>query len=470
MKKIFYSFIYILFIFVFIQGCSNKQVSEQIELAQKQLECGATVDSDKTIENILPKVKNKKDLAKIISLKAEISAGKGFFEEAREEIRIAVATNPNNAQIRRQSANVYLKMGDISRALSEINKANDISSDDLSISALKIYIYSKFYDNYTALYEARNILREHSECKHTIEDLNQIYLQIADILVEEKEFAKAKNIYDDILKYEPNNDKALLGIANIYYIKKNIKKAEEVVLKAIDKNVFNPQSHLLASQIYYLQNKPQKIKNELEIALSYNCTTPALAIEYGFVCLKNKDIETAEKFANIALNSAPNNADVLGFVATVSTIKDHIKQAQQYAQRALELDPNNLIANIAETEIAFKTMNFQKAEDHLKICLKQDENSVIANTYMARIRLIQNNTRDAEMFIDKALINAPHDQIILYFKSCIYAQKSDKVRAFVYLKKAVENGLKGKKNIKMDKVWQKYLNDREFQEIISKIQ
>ena len=119
---------------------------------------------------------------------------------------------------------------------------------------------------------------------------------------------------------------------------------------------------------------------------------------------------------------------------------------------------------------AFKTMNFQKAEEHLKICLKQDENSVIANTYMARIRLIQNNTRDAEMFIDKALINAPHDQIILYFKSCIYAQKSDKIRAFVYLKKAVENGLKGKRNIKMDKVWQKYLNDREFQEIISKIQ
>ena len=81
-----------------------------------------------------------------------------------------------------------------------------------------------------------------------------------------------------------------------------------------------------------------------------------------------------------------------------------------------------------------------------------------------------NNTKEAEMYIDKALINAPHDQIILYFKSCIYAQKSDKIRAFAYLKKAVENGLKGKREIKMDKVWQKYLNDREFKDIISNIQ
>ena len=93
MKKIFFSFIYILFIFVFIQGCSNKQVSEQIELAQKQLECGATVDSDKTIENILPKVKNKKDLAKILSLKAEISAGKGFFENRPVVVPAALSLN-----------------------------------------------------------------------------------------------------------------------------------------------------------------------------------------------------------------------------------------------------------------------------------------------------------------------------------------------------------------------------------------
>ena len=60
MKKIFFSLIYVLFIFVFIQGCSNKQIDEQVELAKRQLESGATVACDRTIINILPNVKDKK--------------------------------------------------------------------------------------------------------------------------------------------------------------------------------------------------------------------------------------------------------------------------------------------------------------------------------------------------------------------------------------------------------------------------
>lgn len=470
MKNICFSFIFILFICIFIQGCSNQKITEQIDIAQKQLECGASLDSEKTIQKIILKIKNKKLLAKLLSLKAEISAGKGMFETSREEIRMAVASDSENGEIRKQSAKVYLKMGDINRAISEINRANEISPDDLSISALKIQILSKLYNNYKALSEARNILKEHSECSHTKEELDQIYLQIADLLVEEKEYSKAKSIYEDIEKNEALKDKALLGIAHIHYIQKNMTEAEKFVLASIKVNKFNPNSYILISRIYYLQNQPHKIKKELEFALNHNCTTPELVIEYGFLSLRNKDLESAEKFAELALNSAPNNPDVLGFVATVSIDKNHLKQAKKYSEAALELDPNNTIAHIAETEIDLKDKNLNEAEKHLKICLKNDENFVIANTYMAKIKLIQNNTKEAEKYIDKALSRAPNDHFILYFKSCIYATKSDKTNAFKYLKKAIENGAKGKREITGDNCWQKYLKDNEFQEIISKIQ
>ena len=455
--------------FLLIQGCYNPKIAEKIDLAQKQLEIGATADSEKTIQNIILKTKDNKQLAKLLSIKAEISAGKGMFENSIEEIRSAVTLDSKSGKIRKQSAKVYLKMGDLNRSLSEIERATEISPDDLSISALKIYILSKLYDPYTALSYARNVLREHSECKHTKEELNLIYLKIADLLVEEKEYKKAKNIYENILKDEGLKDKALFGIANIYYLQKNIKDAEKFVLKSIEANEFNPEPHILASKIYHLQNQPQKIKRELEFSLNHNCTTPALAIEYGFLCLRSKDLETAEKFAEIALNSAPNNPDVLGFVATVSIDKNHIQQAKKYSQRALELDPKNIIAHIAKTEIALKNRDLKEAEKHLKICLEDDDTFLIANTYMAKIKLIQNNIKEADKYIDKAIAKAPTDYFALYFKSCIFATKSDKANAFKYLKKAIENGAKIKREIIADNCWQKYLKDPEFQKIISKI-
>ncbi|MBR0518771.1 hypothetical protein IJJ97_03155, partial [bacterium] len=145
------SFIFILSIFLFVTGCYNTKLAEKIDIAQKQLESGATADSEKTIQNIIFKIKDKKQLAKILSLKAEISAGKGMFENSMEEIRTAVASDSQNGEIRKQSAKVYFKMGDLNRALSEIDRATEISPDDLSISALKISILSKLYDKYTAL-------------------------------------------------------------------------------------------------------------------------------------------------------------------------------------------------------------------------------------------------------------------------------------------------------------------------------
>ena len=465
----FLSFIFILSIFLFVTGCYNAKLAEKIDLAQKQLEIGATADSEKTIQNIILKIKDKKQLAKILSIKAEISAGKGMFKHSIEEIRTAVALDSQNGEIRKQSAKVYLRMGDLNRSLSEIERATEISPDDLSISALKIYILSKLYDKYTALSYARNLLREHSECQHTKKELNLIYLKIADLLVEEKEYSKAKSIYEDILKDEQQKDNALLGIANIYYLQKNTKKAEKFVLQSIEANEFNPESHILAARIYHLQNQPQKIKRELESALNHNCTTPALAIEYGFLCLRSKDLETAEKFAKLALNSAPNDPDVLGFVATVAIDKNHFQQAKEYSQKSLDLDPKNMIAHVARTEMALKNKDFKEAEKHLKICLENDDTFLIANTYMAKIKLIQNNIKESEKYIDKAIAKAPTDHFALYFKSCICATKSDKANAFKYLKKAIKHGAKGKREIIRDNCWQKYLNDQEFKKIINEI-
>lgn len=153
-------------------------------------------------------------------------------------------------------------------------------------------------------------------------EYHQAYMQIGEIMINYKQYKKAINIYNQVLKFKPNDLYSTIYSAKCHHWLKDNRMAEEL-----------------------LKTLPAQNKNNLE-AVKVRCR----------IAISKNDLNNAGRYLQMARN-INNNADLFVLRSIYVSKQNRKDLAKQYLDKAKELDPINqealeLLKSLQQTKTA----------------------------------------------------------------------------------------------------------------------
>lgn len=250
------------------------------------------------------------------------------FEEAYQQLQIIGRTNSNDSLYQKKLELVKGERDKAYQAVIDSSKAK-LTKDEFDKEALKTvaqyYEYMQYYDS------AQTALDKYFD-KYPDEKDAGLRFRYAKIAAWNRQFDKAIEITDALLKDDPNNlDYQLFRAQVSVWINRDIDLAKQYL------------DNVLAA-------KPDNIE---------------ALVSMGSLILLKSDFEKAQEFANKAKEISPNNDDVIKLQSNIDWQKLRAEEEKMYA--ILELGRQRVVAEDCEGALQFYEEYLSKAEPNVLI-------------------------------------------------------------------------------------------------------
>ncbi|GAB6072209.1 hypothetical protein JCM14244_05860 [Venenivibrio stagnispumantis] len=315
------------------------------------------------------------------------------FDEAEAKLKELYNKYPSNINVLLAFGNLYTEQGNYLKAKDFYENILILEPDNIyALQGLKlVYIKEGNYD------KAIEIIEKLERKGIKVEDKEKIYaiyyLNKAEELKKQGNLDEAKRIYENILKTQPDNTLALIGIGDIYQKKGNKKEAFNYYSKAysLAKDNFDIKIKFLYAlldlnlfaQIKTILEDIDINKLSLEQQRELKKFYKALYIKYATYLYENKDYEMALRVAREGILLFPEDSDLIAMVGwSFYQLKDY-QCAEDNFKTSYTLSGDEKIA----IGLAYVYLNTGKKEQ-LKQLLQKLENSTnpeilvdVANIY-----------------------------------------------------------------------------------------
>jgi len=241
------------------------------------------------------------------------------------------------------------------------------------------------------------------------------------------------------------------------------------------------------ASVYHTKEEIDLAQVNYKKAIELNPSYWSALLNYGQMKMFNGQNDEAIYWMIRAVELAPN--DIMGNISVSMVYKDLncYESAIAWAQKALNLEPKHTFANTNLGELYLNSGNLIKAEDAFNKTIEIDSNAIFAWFLGARIKsakgdnfyaysLMQIGKADsAKIILDEELKD--YDE---YFKEGkvssnfnylafaeIYSIINDKENAFIWWKKAIENGYIDANRVKIYPYFNNIKNEPEYKKLIS---
>ena len=344
MEKLFMKILIIL-ILIFIAGCG---ASKQIEKQENNLK-------EKTFNESIVSIKNLK--AKQHFIQGLTYALQEMPEKAVIEFQEALIYE-DNPSINFALAVQLFKLNKIELSLRYLEKVlvlpdSQIHPDFLLVSA-QIYLNKRDFKKATQLLE--RIIKIDSTNVDALYNLAQ--------LIEPKDKNRAKNIYEKILELQPENSIVLENLLSIYYEEGNFQKSEELLKSLIYNEPSNVELRLRLVALYREMDRDEEAKEILEEIAERFPDEPLPKLQLIEFFIDEKKYESAIQKINEMINLIGENEQLkisaYDYLTSRST-KDSI--LRNYLQAFFkERIKNNDSISFVYHEI-LEIVNYDKVED-----------------------------------------------------------------------------------------------------------
>ncbi|MCD7780252.1 MAG: tetratricopeptide repeat protein, partial [Candidatus Gastranaerophilales bacterium] len=343
-----------------------------------------------------------------------------------------IAKNSNDTDIRKLKASYYIQDKNVNDAIQEYIKILSVKPDDTE---------SKY--NLYRLLASKN-LSEKEIIKRIYNtenpDYQSAYYEIADILLKNNEITDAKSYANILVNKFPDSANGYILLSEIYRKEGKLKESYDALNKVRDKADSNEAiakynvilaklsdepvreaNSLIATGLYqqaldvldsanqeslyviltqvranYLLNQKQKTMELLNKSMSLYPENSDVYCAFGYIYLKEKDIESARKYVNKSLKLNPQNqtaTDLLDMVnkAESDTFMNNIVnayEAQNYSEAmrlidtAMEINKKDSMLYYYKALIYIAQNNYAASTAALYKCIELDKNNIPAYFYL----------------------------------------------------------------------------------------
>lgn len=307
----------------------------------------------------------------ILEGRAEVLDDMNRYDEEVEMFRIIVVENPKYVAGWTGLGWAYCKAGEYQSAIEACRQAMALAPDDFENCRMLGFVYSEMgeYDTAIEYYEkAMTLDPENDEMlinlaftliqrdrfeealpycnKYLSHEPNPIMWNILGFaLFHLGRLDEAKKAYEEALTLDPDYEKAMSNLADVYMAKKNFAKAEELYMKAYQINPKERRPDLFnATECQCNMHQYTKAKEHLLTLLPY-AEEEKLSVAYwlGYVCKHLNQYEEAVRYYRLEMATfpdVPENKIVLYNIALLEAKLDHFEACEEAWRMLIEMEDN----------------------------------------------------------------------------------------------------------------------------------
>jgi tetratricopeptide (TPR) repeat protein len=261
-----------------------------------------------------------------------------YFTKAVEHLRLAMKYDPNSAFVNVELAELYAQTNRIAEAVSEAEDILKRFPDNLDARRLLGRIYVR------SLGENGPGVRRSSQTEM---------------------LKKAVDQFEKITKQDPKDVDSLLTLARLYRLNNDSVKAEAAFQQAVAVEPDNDEALVSLAQFYGEIGRTQEAAKLLEKASSHN-QNPRLLAMLGETYEKNHEYDKAVEIFRRALEQDKDDPDLMRSLATDLLATEQYDEALKIFQDVIKLDPQDANAYLHIGQIYRQKRQFDRAVDNFR--------------------------------------------------------------------------------------------------------
>ncbi|ASQ44587.1 tetratricopeptide repeat protein [Legionella clemsonensis] len=360
----------------------------------------------------------------------------------------AIRIKPNDPKLHKALSEVYAEANQPKEALTEINKAVELSPDNVSYLLARAKIANWNKESAVALDSQQRILQLSKTRKLNIKT-EDILIEIARLHAQLQNYPEAIENYHRAIFLNPDNPKLYQELAQVYAAEKEFDKALNAINKALKLDPNNIELLQSKASLASILQEPllaietyQKLL-ELSALLNKAKTVDRLMILKQIASLQNQARNYREAINTYiqAIQLYPNDASLYQDLSQTYAAAEEPYEAMQAINKALELAPDNIAYLRSRATLAMWLKDSKLAiETNQKIlALSQDANEKI--NLLKQIASIYNQEHQylkAISVYEQAIVLNPKNVTLYQELAQTYAAAQDPKNALYAINKALE--------------------------------
>jgi len=410
----------------------------------------------------------EKDSADINSLYAlvQLYHRDNQIDSASFLLRKISGVAPPNSQTHQQIAEYYFRLGRLSEAISEYQRAIDLdSSNSQAYAGLGLAYESqkdlrKALDTYLVLqsqlasnvllsqkliglYYNLNFLDSAIAQARTAAELfpNEISLKklLGSLYFAQRNYAQAESLFKGLLKANQNDEDAILHLGRIDLLQKNYAGAEARFRQVLSINDTLMDAWFSLASTYIEQGKYSEADSLYQESIARSSDTVSVYLAKGIGYGRAKKYFEAEKSFRVALEVRPKDAGILLALGNLHQQQGQNQVAEKYFSQVLDQEPDHPVAlNNLGYLWAEQGVKLDKSLEMIERALKQEPNNAAFLDSYGWILFKLGRLVQAEEYLKKAQEMLPTDPEVHHHLGDLYHSQGKSKLALQSWQKALE--------------------------------
>lgn len=308
---------------------------------------------------------------------------------ALQMYRKVLVHDPRNTSVYNAIAQLYVDKGDTAKAISTLNEAfaNGVSDVTLKLRLSSLYYQNKNYAKASEILE---------QVLQRTPNSNKVRYYLGVIYEESGAFDKARSQFNQISNDSSFFKDAMLRQALYYYRNNDLPAAIDVLQTAVTHAPKVEEFYPLLATLYEESDNPVAARDILERGTKALPKDPNLIYALGVVLDRMKDIDGALRAMRRVIALDPNNVSAINYIGYTYTERGvHLDEAEELLLTAAQLQPRDGYILDSLGWLYFKKNEYGKAQTMLEQAVSITPNEPVVYKHLGDLYAALGRTQDA---------------------------------------------------------------------------
>lgn len=261
--------------------------------------------------------------------------------------------------------------------------------------------------------------------------------KLSSLYLKTQQYAKAKQIYDNILLKNNPTASVLHDYAILSSTLHDTETAEKILKKVIRMSPDSASAHKDLAIIFLNKRLFDYAEDEFKIALSLEPNSFDILFEYGNYLYSISRNNEAERYYAESLEIQPDNVLALVFMALNKLVLNQLDDAHKYIMKAIKLEPDHEYVQFCAGRILFAQKEYEEAKRYLIKAVEANPDIETLNTLALTYYNLDDYNQALNIFLNIHQKSPKSVSVLMDIAKC-YEKLEENDNALLYLDKLVE--------------------------------